>query len=310
MSATTEFRRGARRETRAARASIRARKAIAVSALAVAAVLAPAGTSSAAAATADTTAQKSAASAQSARSTRVNVVNNTSTTMYRNYSSLSHGVWDDATPPETIEGNRSAYWGSHSSGMMTGTEGDARYSLGDGGEVSFHWNNPYVGGNSYSCDVPAGYSCSRSGGGGDNATVTFTISKPWGAVAARAPKSGTRAASAARSTHVTFQNRTSSELTRTSSSLEHGTWSENLLPPDRVYPMSNGIWQSESNGFMTGTQGKAEYNMFGIGSVSISWNNPYAGSNSYSCSVPVGYTCRRDGGSGDNTAVTFTLMKG
>ncbi|WP_053811048.1 MULTISPECIES: hypothetical protein [Streptomyces] len=142
MSASTEFRQGARRETRAARASIRARKTIAVSALAVAAVLAPAGTSSAAAATADTTAQKSAASAQSARSTRVNVVNNTSTTMYRNYSSLSHGVWDDATPPETIEGNRSAYWGSHSSGMMTGTEGDARYSLGDGGEVSFHWNNP------------------------------------------------------------------------------------------------------------------------------------------------------------------------
>ncbi|MFE9775773.1 Crystal protein ET79 [Streptomyces sp. NPDC005931] len=268
------------------------------------AVLTSGGSSSAA--TGHDTARESTPSVQSARSTRVHVVNGTTTTMYRNYSSLSHGVWDDATPPEVIDGGTEVVWGSHSSGVMTGTEGDALYSIGNAGELSIHWNNPYVGSNTYSCTAPAGYTCTRSGGSGNNAEVWFTIS---GSGRTAAPHRGERAAAAARSTHVTLQNRTPNEMVRTSSSLTHGTWSENLLPPDRVYPMSNAIWQSESNGFMTGTEGQAVYNMFNVGTVGISWNNPYVGDNTYSCSVPPGYTCRQDGGRGDNAAVTFTVMK-
>ncbi|MBW5481926.1 Crystal protein ET79 [Streptomyces bambusae] len=250
-------------------------------------------------------------SAQSARSTQVTVANGTKMTMYRSYTELAHGVWDDATPPEQIAGGATVSWGSHSSGFMTGTEGYAVYDLGTAGAATIRWNNPFAGGNSYSCSVPDGYTCSRSGGGGNNATVTFTIGGGRDAKRAASADAQGRPPSAAaqRSTHVTLQNRTEEQMDRTSSSLKHGTWSHNMLPPDVVYPMSNSAWQSESNGFMTGTEGTAVYNMYAVGNVSISWNNPYVGSNDYSCDVPTGYTCERDGGGGDNAQVTFTVRK-
>ncbi|WP_374775251.1 Crystal protein ET79 [Streptomyces sp. NBC_01310] len=296
MSTNPRFHRGARRT--------------AVVALAAAMLLAPAVT--AVAATGNDTSQQSSAVAQSARSTRVTVVNETTTTMYRTYTALAHGVWDDETPPETIDGKKSATWGSHSSGMMTGTEGSAWYSLGADGEAGIRWNNPYAGSNGYSCSVPAGYTCARTGGGGNNATVTFTIGRN-GARAAATPagtQDGSFSANAARSTTVKLQNRTPNTMDRTSSSLAHGTWTENMIPPDRVYPFGDGTWQSESNGFMTGTEGAAVYSMLDVGNVSIGWNNPFSGSNSYYCTVPEGFTCRKGGGSGDNASVTFTVTKG
>ncbi|MFD9338564.1 Crystal protein ET79 [Streptomyces sp. NPDC060028] len=273
-----------------------ARRAV-VAAMAAAMVLAPAVT--AAAATGGPTSQQSSVGVQSARSTQVKVVNETTTTMYRNFTSLAHGVWDDATPPETIEGLKSATWGSHSSGMMTGTEGTATYALGNDGEATIYWNNPYAGSNGYGCTVPRGYTCSRTGGGGNNASATFTIGRD-----------GQFSVNAARSTTVKLQNRTPNTMDRTSSGLVHGTWTDNMVPPDRVYPMGDGTWQSESNGFMTGTEGAAVYSMLDVGNVSIGWNNPFSGSNSYYCHVPNGFVCKQGGGGGDNASVTFTVMKG
>ncbi|MGP3686825.1 Crystal protein ET79 [Streptomyces sp. IBSNAI002] len=287
----------------------RGARGAAVAVMAAAMAIAPAVT--AVAATGNDTSQQSTVVAQSARSTKVKVVNETTTTMYRNYTELSHGVWDDETPPESIDGGKSASWGSHSSGMMTGTEGGAWYSLGNDGEAAIHWNNPYVGGNSYGCSVPNGYTCSRTGGGGNNATVTFTIGRN-GAKAAAAPaaaQDGSFSATAARSTQVKLQNRTPNTMERTSSSLVHGTWSDNMVPPDRVYPFGDGTWRSESNGFMTGTEGAAVFSMLDVGNVSIGWNNPYAGANSYYCHVPEGFDCKQGGGSGDNASVTFTVTK-
>lgn len=249
------------------------------------------------------------AALRSARSTSVSLYNGTADVIYRNYSGLSHGVWDDSTPPESVGHAATAYWGSHSSGFMTGTEGEARYQLA-GGEAVIHWNNPYAGGNSYSCSVPRGYTCSWSGGGGNNASVAFTLGGSPALAGAAAERRAPAVRAAARSTHVALQNRTTSVLERTSSALQHGTWTENMLPPDAVYPMSNGAWQSESNGFMTGTEGRAVYNMYGVGNVSIWWDNPYSGSNKYGCDVPEGYTCSRDGGGGDNAYVAFTVRKG
>ncbi|MFD5815794.1 aegerolysin family protein [Streptomyces sp. NPDC127038] len=298
MSHSARLRRG----RSAVRRAVTASGTLAATGLAAVAVFASAGSSAAATGHATVaghgTAQASPVSAQSARSTRVHISNGTTTTLYRNYSSLSHGVWDDDTPPEAIDGGAAVVWGSHSSGLMTGTEGEVRYSVGNAGEVSIHWDNPYAGSNSYSCTAPAGYTCATTGGSGNNTEVWFTISGKAGAVASRGPRS----ASAARSTHVTLQNRTPNEMLRTSSSLVHGTWSENLLPPDHVYPMSNAIWQSESNGFATGTQGTAVYNMLNVGTVTVSWDQ-------YVCSPPDGYSCRQDGGGGDNAAVTFTVLK-
>ncbi|GAA2260137.1 hypothetical protein GCM10010430_50250 [Kitasatospora cystarginea] len=246
---------------------------------------------------------------RSARSTSVSLYNGTTGMIYRNYSSLSHGVWDDATPPESIEKATTASWGSHSSGFMTGTEGEARYKLATG-EVVIHWDNPFSGSNKYSCSVPESYTCSWTGGGGNNASVAFTLGGGPASLAAGPAEQAPTALAAARSTHVILQNRTTSTMDRTSSSLQHGTWSENMLPPDKVYPFANGAWQSESNGFMTGTEGRAVYNMFGVGNVEIWWDNPYSGSNKYSCDVPEGYTCSRDGGGGDNAYATLTVQKG
>ncbi|MFJ9690834.1 aegerolysin family protein [Kitasatospora sp. NPDC101183] len=247
---------------------------------------------------------------QSARSTAVSLYNGTTSTIYRNYSDLSHGVWDDATPPENIEANKTGSWGSHSSGFMTGTEGEVRYQVA-GGQVVIHWNNPFSGSNGYSCSAPRGYTCSWTGGSGNNASVAFSLSGSPAVAAARADLAPPVTAAAARSTHVILQNRTVSKLDRTSSSLKHGTWTENMLPPDAVFPMSNGAWQSESNGFMTGTEGKAVFNADGETTVEISWNNPYSGSNSYGCKVNTdkGYRCYWNGGSGDNAYVTFTVEK-
>ncbi|MFD8785380.1 Crystal protein ET79 [Kitasatospora sp. NPDC059599] len=248
--------------------------------------------------------------AQAARSTDVSLYNGTKDVIYRNYTSLSHGVWGSVTPPDAIKAADTVSWSSESSGFMTGTEGEVRYQLRTG-EAVIHWDNPFAGSNSYSCTVPGGYTCSWTGGKGDNASVAFTIGGAPASVAAdRQAEQAPAVASAVRSTFVTLQNRTPSVLERTSAVLDHGTWSENLLPQDRVFPMDNGRWQSESNGLMTGTEGRAVYNMFNVGNVEIWWDNPYVGSNKYSCTVPQGYTCSQDGGSGDNAFVTFTVQKG
>ncbi|MEU3569932.1 Crystal protein ET79 [Kitasatospora sp. NPDC036755] len=293
---------------RAGTAGTRTRGGVALLAAAGALVL---GAAPAAVATQAPDTAEGPAGVQSARSTAVSLYNGTTAKIYRNYSSLSHGVWDDATPPQAIDKASSASWGSHSSGFMTGTEGEVRYQL-ESGEATIHWNNPFSGSNSYSCTVPEGYTCSWTGGSGNNASVDFTLGGSPKTLAAAPAASAEQASalSAARSTYVALQNRTTNTMDRTSSSLSHGTWSENMLPPDHIFPKDNGSWQSESNGFMTGTEGRAVYNMYDVGNVEIWWDNPYSGSNKYDCKVPDGYTCSRDGGGGDNANVTFTVKKG
>ena len=111
----------------------------------------------------------------------------------------------------------------------------------------------------------------------------------------------------ARSATIKLQNKTKSKLSLTGAKLSHGVWSENQYPPESIEAGGSGTWESESDGFMTGTQGSASYHLVDSGTVTVSWDNPYAGSNSYSDSAPKGFTISRTGGSGDNAVVTFTL---
>jgi hypothetical protein len=115
---------------------------------------------------------------------------------------------------------------------------------------------------------------------------------------------GADAATAARSVAVTFKNFTALTLTRSSWSMSHGIWT--VLPPETIQPVTSAFWKSESNGFATGTEGRVTYNT-ASGTVRVTWNNPYVGSNGYSCQVPAGFTCNRLGGSGNNANVTFLL---
>ncbi|MFJ1753819.1 aegerolysin family protein [Kitasatospora sp. NPDC088134] len=261
----------------------------------------------------------------SARSTAVSLVNTTKLNLQLAGTSLSHGCWDNNNniPPSSIPYDHTSSWGSHSCGFMTGTQGEARYTgVNFQGSavlnVTVAWNNPFSGSNTYSCTTsdPAHYKCATSGGSGNNASVTFTLSPTNGArTAALAAETPPVSRAASRSTRVNLINNSGQILGRTDAGLDHGIWTvrntstgaHTLMPPSLINPSGHAFWQSESDGFMTGTEGHASYVMAGVGTVSISWDNPFSGSNSYSCNAPTKHTCVRSGGSGDNATVTFTV---
>lgn len=251
-------------------------------------------------------------SARAARSTAVSLKNSTGTMLFRSWTNLDHGCWTNGQlPPESVSRWTTRSWQSESCGMMTGTEGEAKYSLG-GGELVVRWNNPYIGSNSYSCSAPGGYHCGWTGGSGNNAQVAFEVwaaGKSAGKTAGKPVADGPVSAQAARSTRVTFNNHSGKGLLRKNAALQWGIWSGNQFPGEDLGPGTSTSWQSESDGFMTGTEGTVTYDMVGVGPVRVHWNNPYWGSNSYSCSAPGGYQCSWTGGSGNNTEVNFTDRK-
>ncbi|GIZ48097.1 hypothetical protein CKM354_001117000 [Cercospora kikuchii] len=120
--------------------------------------------------------------ANSARSVGVILRNLTGRTIYLKHSALQHGFWTQASPlPSSIPGDAAAGWMSESQGFMTGTEGDVHFSFdspGNDAAIFLHWNNPFVGSNSYSASVGDGaYKIVYENGDGDNANIIYTLSK-------------------------------------------------------------------------------------------------------------------------------------
>lgn len=122
-----------------------------------------------------------------ARSTNVIFINESGAALVRSFWNLSHGIWSqDVLPPEQIAAGTptnpaTATWESESQGFATGTEGQAAYTFPDGQTtVAIYWDNPYSGSNGYGITFSGpdagSYQGSYTGGEGDNATVTFTIS--------------------------------------------------------------------------------------------------------------------------------------
>ena len=112
-----------------------------------------------------------------ARSVSVSFTNKSDVVLVTGGTSLLHGVWT-TEPPARIEAGQTVAWESESSGVATGTEGTAYYDvegLGIGSRSLFHWDNPFVGSNSYSEAFPETFKASHSGGGGDNANVTWVF---------------------------------------------------------------------------------------------------------------------------------------
>lgn len=111
----------------------------------------------------------------SARSVAVRVVNETGLALTCRDAVLDGGEWA-SYPTDVIGAGETVRWRTQSNGMMTGTEGRAVFAVeGSAATVDLWWNNPYIGSNDYSCSAGAGFSCSRSGGSGNDSTVTFTI---------------------------------------------------------------------------------------------------------------------------------------
>lgn len=125
---------------------------------------------------------------------------------------------------------------------------------------------------------------------------------------------------AARSVEVFFENYLDSNLNLVPDSqiLDHGIW---ITPPPFKIPKAQsgvpgkGSWNSESDGFATGTEGYCTYAFYDSASeevfyIKIHWNNPFAGSSGYDIvsnneTINVSYS----GGAGDNATVTFKAVK-
>jgi len=136
----------------------------------------------------------------------------------------------------------------------------------------------------------------------DHPTTDCTV----GGSAAKAdgPPVGERSSS--RSVRITVKNVTSQPLACGDAILDGGEWAS--YPPDSIDSMASGVWVTQSNGFATGTEGRATFKLgYGDAVFTVRWNNPYIGSNDYSCTAPQGYSCSRAGGSGNDSRVTFTF---
>ncbi|MFG2004785.1 hypothetical protein ACGFNU_37105 [Spirillospora sp. NPDC048911] len=126
----------------------------------------------------------SASASGAARSVFVEVNNWTQCEMDFHDADLSHGVWSGTNwPPSEIINSTWGDWSSESNGVFTGTEGTASSLLrkcvnpaNNFKVVKFHWNNPYVGANSYdNSGTSSGVKITRSGGSGNNAVVQFRV---------------------------------------------------------------------------------------------------------------------------------------
>jgi hypothetical protein len=110
---------------------------------------------------------------------------------------------------------------------------------------------------------------------------------------------------AARTVDFWLENRTAWIFLIARSHLDHGVWS--TTPPVRIEPWSWVCWRSESNGFMTGTQGWANYVAADTGGsvvLTLAWNNPFHGGNSFACRPPQNHECVGRPGSGGGTHPT------
>ncbi|KAK0647067.1 hypothetical protein B0T16DRAFT_414649, partial [Cercophora newfieldiana] len=94
-----------------------------------------------------------------------------------------------------------------------------------------------------------------------------------------------------RSTYVTFKNYTDAYMVLQSAHLDHGMWTENKYPPEQIGAggPENPVqvsWSSQSDGFMTGTEGYVMYRLQDMQTtMKVYWDNPYVGSNGYSITL-------------------------
>jgi hypothetical protein len=119
---------------------------------------------------------------------------------------------------------------------------------------------------------------------------------------------------ASRSVKCTLFNNSPYTLQLKQSELKHGIWSQGVggtqTPTPTISAAAIGTWASESNGFMTGTEGWALFEVLGDGSMfEVSWDNPFIGKNSYTQTrrPKVAQSGTPSGTFEDNATVTFTF---
>ena len=93
----------------------------------------------------------------------------------------------------------------------------------------------------------------------------------------------------ARSTKIHLYNNTPYTLVLQSYPLDHGIWTDGLIPQYLVNPGAYTQWQSESDGFATGTEGSVVYEIYVKDPppprLHIHWQNPFFGGNSLTYNI-------------------------
>jgi hypothetical protein len=110
-----------------------------------------------------------------ARSVRVVIKNNTGRNMTFISGKAQHGIVTKK-PPSRISAGAVGELFAESKGVATGTEGEVVYRLdGVNGNVTFHWDNPFVGSNSANGSAPSGFQVQQIGDAGNRTLVFFSI---------------------------------------------------------------------------------------------------------------------------------------
>ncbi|KAF4951374.1 hypothetical protein FGADI_7572 [Fusarium gaditjirri] len=113
-----------------------------------------------------------------ARSTSITIENRTSHDFHDGFGSLVHGEWNQNVPAAIPKG-QSADMGAESDGIMSGDEGWVHFKS-DAGDLKFHFDNPYIGSNSYDTTGPDRFNITSSGGDGDECHITWTVTEKVG----------------------------------------------------------------------------------------------------------------------------------
>jgi hypothetical protein len=98
---------------------------------------------------------------------------------------------------------------------------------------------------------------------------------------------------AARTVKCLFYNRTDSVVTKTSENINWGIITDPWNIPGSIAPHTVAEWRTESDGFMTGTEGFAHFSAFdgtGTNNIVAHWNNPFVGLNECSMDVTMDFT--------------------
>ncbi|EYF00609.1 hypothetical protein [Chondromyces apiculatus] len=111
---------------------------------------------------------------------------------------------------------------------------------------------------------------------------------------------------AARSVACTLINQTGEILSFADAALDHGIFTPQQAPP----PVCEGSasWSGESDGFMTGTEGRVVYRG-SSGAVTLYWDNPFVGGNEYGATSSGDYVIVKLQGPsvGSNVSATYVV---
>jgi hypothetical protein len=113
-----------------------------------------------------------------------------------------------------------------------------------------------------------------------------------------------------RSVDVSLINRTGCDLTKTGAGTDHGIFTSQ--PPELIEPDGQGFWASESNGFLTGTEGWTTFRTSDCDirdnrrkNIYVHWSSPWIGSANYSAEADSPVEVTYNGDTGNNSQVTF-----